>query len=54
MRNGKFVGKDKRRRSAFLDGRHHLQLAEPQRTFVDMTMRRSEAAKDLRHLMRRT
>ena len=43
-----------RRRSALLDGRHHLQLAEAQMTGVDMTMRRSEAAENLRHFERGT
>ncbi len=43
-----------RRRSALLDSRHHLQLAEAHMTGVGQTPRRSEAAEDIRHLDRRT
>jgi len=43
-----------RRRPAFLDGRHDSHLATTEVTGVVMTIRRSEAAEDIRHLERRT
>ena len=42
-----------RRRSAALDRRHHLQLAEAHVTGVGRTPSRPAVAKDVRHLDRR-